>query len=254
MSFDACENLVKTGDPDRFLSAQTAPPEARKALLAIYAVNLEIARAPWASHEPMIAQIRLQWWADEIGKIYHGKLVDSHEILPALREVIFDHTLPRTIFENLIEARHLDLGLTPISDRPAFDTYIRHTSGSVMALAAKVLGAAPEHMPIIDDFAYGAGVAGLLRAAPELNARGRSILPESHSDIVTEAQIYVVKARAQRRKIPPALAPALLAGWRVDATLSHARKHPDDILLGALEESPARKMATLRWRRLVGRW
>ncbi|MBL1434635.1 MAG: squalene/phytoene synthase family protein [Rhodobacteraceae bacterium] len=254
MSFESCEKLVKAGDPDRFLSAQSAPPEARNALMAIYAVNLEIARAPWASPEPLVAQIRLQWWADEIGKIYHGKRVNSHEILPALREVIFDHTLPREVFENLIEARHADLDSTPIAGRAGFDSYIKNTSGSVMALASKVLGATPEHMPIINDFAYGAGVAAMLRAAPELQARRRSPLPENLSDVVTEAQNCIAKARRLRRHIPPALAPALLAGWRADATLNHARKHPEDIMRGGLEESPARKMATLRWRRLVGRW
>ena len=37
-----------------------APPAARPGLLALYAFNLEIARAPWVVSEPMLAEIRLQ--------------------------------------------------------------------------------------------------------------------------------------------------------------------------------------------------
>ncbi len=254
MSFDACETRVKAGDPDRWLSAQSAPPEARRTLMAIYAVNLEIARAPWASPEPLVAQIRLQWWADEIGKIYHGEPVTTHEILPALREVIFDHNLPRDMFETLIKARHFDLGTAPHKGRAGFDRYIIGTAGSVMGLAACALGATPAQLRVIHDFAYGAGVAALLRAAPALQARGHAPLLDDMSDVIIEAQNRIAKARKQRRLLPPALAPALFAGWRADATLAHAGKHPEDIARGLLEESPARKMSTLRWRRLTGRW
>jgi len=46
MSFDACAALVAKGDPDRFLSAMTAPVALRGRLLTLYAFNLEVARAP----------------------------------------------------------------------------------------------------------------------------------------------------------------------------------------------------------------
>ena len=252
MSYDACETLVKEGDPDRWLSAQSAPPEGRRALMAIYAINLMIARAPWASPEPLVAQMRLQWWADEIGKIYHGERVTTHEILPALREVIFDHTLPRGLFEALIEARHFDLTPAPFENRNMFDAYINGTAGSVMALAALTLGAKPNHLPPIKDLAYASGIATLLRATPALIARGCAPLPEGLPAIINDATDSLKKAR--RNKLPKTLTPALLAGWRADTTLAFARKKPANIFSGYLEESPARKMATLRWKRLTGRW
>jgi len=252
MSFDACEKLVKAGDHDRWLSAQSAPPESRRALMAIYATNLLIARAPWASPDPLVAQMRLQWWADEIGKIYHGEQVVTHEIFPALREVIFDHTLPRALFEALIEARHADLSKAPFENGTAFDSYIEGTSGSVMALAALALGAKPTHLQAVKNLAYACGVAALLRASPALIARGHAPLPEDIQAVIQAAKTHLKNARAQ--KLPSALTPALLAAWRADATLAHASKHPAHILSGQLEESPARKMASLRWKRLTKRW
>ncbi|NOR61215.1 MAG: phytoene synthase [Rhodobacteraceae bacterium] len=254
MSYDACEKLVKTGDPDRYLSAQSAPPEGRKALMAIYAVNLEIARAPWASPEPLVAQMRLRWWADEIDRIYKGVAVTTHEILPALRDVIFDHDLPHHHFEALIEARMNDVYADPPESRAMFDAYIEATSGSVMALAARALGTPEAAMPVVTDFAYGTGVANLLRAVPALKARGRRPFPEPAHQIVKSATNQMAHARKHRMAIPASATAAMLAGWRADATLSHALKHPEHIDSGLLEESPARKMMTLRWRSITKKW
>jgi len=254
MSFNACTALVKSGDPDRYAAAQAAPRERRAALMAIYAFNLETARAPWASPEPLVAQMRLRWWGDEIGKIYQGVLVDTHQILPALREVIFDHNLPRALFDTVIETRHFDLYADPHPSRAAFDSYINATSGSVMELAAKTLGATAETLPVLRDFAYASGVANLLRAVPELVARGRTPLPDAPKTIVTDALDKLAQARQNRRNIPANITPALLAGWRTTATLTEAARRPDSIFAGLLEESPARKMLTLLWRKRLGRW
>jgi len=254
MIFDACEKLVKAGDPDRYLSARTATPEGRKALMAIYAVNLEIARAPWASPEPLVAQMRLRWWGDEIARIYKGDVVTTHKILPALREVIFDHTLPQSLFEALIDARMNDVYAGPPESRAAFDAYIEATAGSVMDLAARALGAPDAALPVVERFAYGTGVANLLRAVPALNARGHEPLIEPVSEIVQSAIRRMKLARKNRAAIPPKATPAMLAGWRTDATLAHAHKHPQHISSGLLEESPARKLLGLRWRRLTQKW
>ncbi|MCF6272013.1 MAG: squalene/phytoene synthase family protein [Rhodobacteraceae bacterium] len=254
MSHDTCEKLVKSGDPDRYRSAKTAPENSRKSLMALYAFNLEVARTPWASPEPLVAQMRLQWWRDEIAKIYQGTRVDSHEILPALREVIFDHNLPQSLFARLIEARHFDIYADPHPSRSAFDTYIDATSGSLMELAACSLGADETTLPAIRDFAYGSGVANLLRASHELVDRGRTPLPDDVENIIKTARKRIAKARKNRAHLPKALRPALLAGWRASSTLRIAARHPEHILQGRLEESPAQKDFTLHWRTLTGWW
>ena len=64
MSIQACANLVARADPDRFAAAMSARLQARKKLFPIYAVAAEVARAPWMTKEPVIAEMRLQWWRD----------------------------------------------------------------------------------------------------------------------------------------------------------------------------------------------
>ncbi|MGR3292111.1 MAG: squalene/phytoene synthase family protein, partial [Paracoccaceae bacterium] len=66
MSFERCAEIVLNGDPDRFLATMAAPVAKRGALFAVYAFNVEVTRAAWASAEPMICEIRLQWWLDAL--------------------------------------------------------------------------------------------------------------------------------------------------------------------------------------------
>jgi len=234
------ESFLKSGDPDRFLSVSAAPASHQNALLVLYAFNLEIARAPWASAEPMIAEMRLQWWLDALGDIYDGRGARGHEVLAPLAGVIETHDLPRESFDNMINARRFDIYSEPHSDRQGFDRYIMATSGEIMKLAARILGADAVE---VKDIAYGAGVANLLRAAPELIFRGRKPLPEDIEQVVDTAFL------ALSGPVVKKAFPAALAGWRARATLQAARESPEHIAAGLLEESPAwRRFSFLRCR------
>ena len=68
MSDAEVARLVERGDPERWRTAMTAPPR-RAGLMALYAFNLEIARAPWVASEPMLAEIRLRWWRDALADL-----------------------------------------------------------------------------------------------------------------------------------------------------------------------------------------
>ena len=177
MTDAAVAGLVERGDPERWRSAMTAPPAARPGLMALYAFNLEIARAPWVASEPMLAAIRLRWWLDALDEIYDGRPPRRHEVVEPLAAAIRAGDLPRRLFEEMMAARVADAERAPHADRAALDLYIDHTAGHLMELAARHLGAEGAALPVVRDFARGAGTAALLRALPELRARGRDPLP-----------------------------------------------------------------------------
>ena len=271
MSIDACAELVKAGDPDRYLSVMAAPVEARERLLVLYAFNLEVARAPWASNEEMIAEMRLQWWLDTINEIYNGK-VRHHEVVGPLAEVIAKCSLPQTLFVELIEARRFDIYREGHSGMPAFDTYINATSGNLMRLAAMCLGT--KDLACIADFGYGVGVANLWRALPALYAAGRhpvpvdcaldrnavagGEVPDNLSDalraISANAISKVKSARKLRTQVPTPALPALLAGWQVMVPLTMVKAQPQNSLRQPLETSEFQKKLALLWRSSTGRW
>ena len=65
--------LVRRHDRDRFQTALFAPAARREALFALYAFNYEIARVRESVREPMLGQIRLQWWREAIDAAFAGE-------------------------------------------------------------------------------------------------------------------------------------------------------------------------------------
>ncbi|MFM2355945.1 MAG: hypothetical protein RLZZ528_1681, partial [Pseudomonadota bacterium] len=55
----ACAAMVEASDPDRFAATMATPAPLRARLWPLYAYNLELARAAWASPEPLVCQMRL---------------------------------------------------------------------------------------------------------------------------------------------------------------------------------------------------
>ena len=77
---------VQSADPDRLRAAQLADKEGRERLLILYAFHLELAKVPELVSEPMIGDIRYQWWRDAVAEIYETNSVRKHEITTPLRQ------------------------------------------------------------------------------------------------------------------------------------------------------------------------
>ena len=258
MSFDACAALVEQADPDRFHTALLAPPERRGGLMALYAFNVEVARAPWVTQEQMIAEMRLQWWADAIDEIFDGKTPRQHEVVGPLAETIGLYNLPRAPFDKLIQERRADIYFDPPSSITAFHDYIDATSSGLMWLAALVC-ANGCHLDetVIRKVGYANGVASLFCALPELLAHDRKPFPSMAnpdlSKIAKDAFVRLTWARTKRRAIPASVTPALIVAWQSEAFLSRIVSAPDAANAN-LQISPFRKRWTLMLRAMIGRW
>lgn len=156
--------------------------ETRAALLALFAFNLEVAKTREMVSEPMLGQIRLQWWREAIDGIYEGAPRD-HNVVRALAAAIERSNPSRARFERLIDAREFDLEDRQPDTMKEFTDYVDATSGELTNLALEVLQ--------VDDatlFEKGrlAGAAwalrGLLYAIPFHAAQGRCYLPKALTD------------------------------------------------------------------------
>ena len=244
MTLQACAEMLRRGDPDRLLAAMAAPPAARAVLFAIYAMNLEVARAPWMTREPMIAEMRLQWWRDVLAEIASGGTVRRHEVSEPLAQVL-DAEGAR-LLDTLIEARRLDIARDPFADDAALDSYIADTSGTLMWVAARALGADTGEAAL-RDLGWASGLANWLRAIPDLESRGHRPLPDGRADAVGElaARGLARLKRARAAGVPRVAQPATLAAWQAGAILSRARRDPARVAAGRLEPSPFARRATL---------
>ncbi len=249
MTLDACAALVQRGDPDRFLAVMAAPLHARAQLFPLYAFNLEVARAPWVTEEPLIAEMRLQWWRDVVENAASGA-AKAHEVAGPLHALISNFGLPVAVLDCLIAARRWDIQRDPHDSLAALSDYLEDTGAGLMWLAARALGAPDAAETTVRAFGWATAVAGYLRAVPELQARGRQPLPDgvTQVDLAATGLQALALARKGRRAVPSAVAPALLAGWQTQAVLRGA------VAGKSLELSPFQLRGRLVWQAFTGRW
>ena len=177
-----CFDIVRTHDKDRFLIGLIVPRSKRDDLWPIYAFNFEVAKTAEMVTEPMMGNIRLQWWRDAIEEIYAGTLPRKHEVVEPLASVINKYDLPKDDFLALINVRDFDLEYKMLSDWESFEIYARKTNAPLNNLALKILGK-EEETDIINQVSFYYGAIGLLRAIPfHLNGR-RLLIPQDILDI-----------------------------------------------------------------------
>jgi phytoene synthase len=260
MSFDAdltaCAALVQRADPDRFAAAMASPVAARHVLFPLYAFNVEVARAPWVTQEPMIAEMRLQWWRDVLEQIATGAPVRRHEVATPLARAL-DAADARAL-DALVEARRRDIERAPFQTDADLDAYLDATAGGLMRVAARALARPAGDPPdaaaeeALQRLARGTGLARYRQAVPDLEARGRVPLvdgrPEAIGARVRETLATSPGPRELRRLLPPASRPAMIEGFLTAALLRQALRDPACVARGSMRVAPLRRTLLLwRW-------
>ena len=246
MSLQACADIVRKGDPDRFLATMAAPVKARAVLFPIYAFNVEVARAPWVTVESMIAEMRLQWWRDALEEIGQGGSVRAHEVTTPLAGVL--NTKAAEVLDRLVQARRWDIYKDPFEDAAHFSEYLDATSGGLVWASALALAASDGEREI-RNVAWASGLANWFLAIPELEARGRLPLVDGRTSAVAA---LAKEGLTKLCSMPPRSAkPALLATWRARAILTRVARQPERVAEGALTQSEFARRGSLLWRSLV---
>ena len=121
-----CAGEVRRYDPERFLTVLFAPDRCRAPLVALYAFNLEVAKIREVVSEPLLGEIRLQWWREAIEEIFEGT-PRRHAVVEALADAVHGASLPREPFDRLIDARAMDLATEPPATLDVLERYAANT-------------------------------------------------------------------------------------------------------------------------------
>jgi phytoene synthase len=96
---------VRAADPDRWLSSRfVADAAARADLTALYAFEAELMAVPSKVTQPLLAEMRFTWWADQMDGVFAGEPRKGHPVLEALSTAVSRHGLDRGPFDALIQA------------------------------------------------------------------------------------------------------------------------------------------------------
>src|SRR5579864_8087467 len=99
-----CAQEVYRHDRDRFLLSLFVPTVRRETLLALYALNVELARVHAAISEEMIGHIRYAWWQEALEALYAGGRISGHPVLEALAPAIHGGHIPSEALMPLVES------------------------------------------------------------------------------------------------------------------------------------------------------
>ena len=136
---DDLDALLRRVDPDRWLSSRFIGQAAQRAdVIALYAFDHELARAPRVASNALLGEIRLTWWREALEEIFEGRAVRQHPTAQALAGVVGRRGLAREDLEAMIDARYRELDPAPMSEGEVLD-WARDTGGLAAQLAAQVL-------------------------------------------------------------------------------------------------------------------
>lgn len=97
---------VRAADLDRWLASRfVADAQARADLIALHAFEAELAAIPARVSQPLLAEMRLTWWAEQMDGVFAGAPRKGHPVLEALADGVARRGLERAPLDALIEAQ-----------------------------------------------------------------------------------------------------------------------------------------------------
>jgi 15-cis-phytoene synthase len=247
-----CAELVRTHDFVRYTSALFAPAPERRALLALYAFNVEICRVHTQVSQPLPGELRLQWWRDMLGGSGHGG-VEGNPVAAELLLAIRSYRLPVERLSRLIEEHQFDLYNDPMPTMAALEGYINDTSSALFSLAAAVMGPPSgevEHLARHAGLAQ--GIAQLMASLPLDASQRRLFVPQqvlakhgcdpedvflgkqtpklrgSLDDMLSEAHTHLDTAYTLLTSVAPEVRPAFLPLAQVKRDLALLMRADND--------------------------
>ena len=172
-----CADLVRTHDFVRYASTLFLPQVRRRALLSVYAFNVEISRVREQVSQPLPGEMRLQWWTDMLEGAGHGG-VEGNPVAAELLQTIGEFRLPVEPLSRLIEEHQFDLYNDPMPSMAALEGYVTDTSSALFLLGARIAAQpseATDHLARHAGLAQ--GMAQVIAALPLDAARRQLFLP-----------------------------------------------------------------------------
>ncbi|WP_439368243.1 phytoene/squalene synthase family protein [Bradyrhizobium sp. PMVTL-01] len=265
-----CADLVRSHDFPHYAATLFAPAAERRALLALYAFNVEIVRVRDQVSQPLPGEIRLQWWTDMLSGHVHGS-AEGNPVAAELLRAIRDFELPVEPLSLLADEHQFDLYNDPMPTMAALEGYLAATSSALFGLAAQVLGPpseAAEHLARHAGLAQ--GIVQIIANLPRDAVHRQLFLPQqvlaSHGcsmedvfagkdtprlravldQLAGEAQQHVTTALSLLAQVPPQVRPAFLPLSQAQADLKRLSQ-PGRNPFALLSSSRLRTLWTL-WR------
>lgn len=248
-----CEATVRRVDPDRYFASLFAPVSVRRLLFALYAFHYEIVRTNEVAREPMMVEVRQQWWRDAVESARRGE-PPQHPVALALAEAFARTSVQFELIEQLMNSYAPDRLPVLSASVSAFEEFAEATSATLMRLAASLIGDEVASMDTFGDAGIAYGLARILGALPFYGARS-----DLHAPAVANRAIQKLSLcardhlhRARNGRVPRRVFAAIMPAALVPTYLASAVRIRDP-LLTRVDISPLRRQLVLLRAAMFGR-
>ena len=173
---DYCQDRAAKSGSSFYYSFMFLPPEQRQAITALYAFCREVDDVVDECHDVSLAQIKLEWWRQEVERIFTG--TPTHPVGFALQDVLTRFKLPQEQLLEIIDGMAMDLSQTRYLDFKGLQLYCYRVASVVGLLSVEIFGY--ENRQTLK-YAHDLGVAlqltNIIRDVGEDARRGRIYLP-----------------------------------------------------------------------------
>lgn len=167
---------LRRADYDRYLLSLFAPAYARAGLWGLFLLDHEIARTRDTVTETRLGHIRLQWWRDEISKMYDTEACGQIPVLSTIAPFIRSSNIPKDWFDSLIYAHEFDLEDVAPGNVTGLRHYADFTTTPVHKIALKMMGEVSSEEEI-RHISTNFGLFRIIRSVPYMLSRRRCYLP-----------------------------------------------------------------------------
>ncbi|WP_333947827.1 squalene/phytoene synthase family protein [Candidatus Liberibacter brunswickensis] len=127
-------------DYNRYLACLLSPSKYRILLAFLYNFNAELMNLRYVSNNPIVVDIRLQWWKDIFESSKEDTLPDSiSPFAVELLSIIRQYNIPYWLFLDMVEAHFFDPFSGSIFDCKKFEIYSFKIASHLIYIAAMIL-------------------------------------------------------------------------------------------------------------------
>jgi len=171
-----CEEKAARSGSSFYYAFRFLEPERRRAITALYAFCREVDDIVDDCREPSVALTKLDWWRDEVERMFQNE--PRHPIARALAPHLTPFDLAQEYFEEIIDGMQMDLDYDAYPDFATLSLYCYRAASVVGLLSARIFGFSDRRtLKYAHDLGMALQLTNILRDVHEDAVRGRVYIP-----------------------------------------------------------------------------
>jgi phytoene synthase len=171
-----CQEKTASSGSSFYHSFRFLPEQKRRAITALYAFCREVDDVVDENREPEVARATLNWWRQEIVRLFHD--APQHPVTRALKPLLSEFDLAEEHFLEIIDGMEMDLDNQQYDSFSQLSLYCYRVASVVGLMAAEIFGYQDRHtLKYAHDLGMAFQLTNILRDVREDALRGRCYIP-----------------------------------------------------------------------------